>query len=124
MCIRDRFWTGETISVFGTEVTALLISLLAVVVLDASAIWVGIINAALWLPWVVIGLPTGAWVDHRAPRAVMIASDLSAALALLSIPVAWAAGMLTPIHLALVTFAVGTTNVFFRACLLYTSRCV
>ena len=98
MCIRDR-----------------LISLLAVVVLDASAIWVGIINAALWLPWVVIGLPTGAWVDHRAPRAVMIASDLSAALALLSIPVAWAAGMLTPIHLALVTFAVGTTNVFFRA---------
>lgn len=109
------FWTGETISVFGTEVTSLLISLLAVVVLDASPIWVGIINAALWLPWVLIGLPTGAWVDHRTPRAVMVTSDLAAAIALLSIPLAWMFDALTPLHLAIVTFAVGTTNVFFRS---------
>ncbi|QQS02469.1 MAG: MFS transporter [Austwickia sp.] len=109
------FWTGETISVFGTEVTSLLISLLAVVVLDASPVWVGIINAALWLPWVLIGLPTGAWVDQRAPRSVMVASDLAAAAALLSIPITWSLDMLTTLQLAVVTFAVGTTNVFFRS---------
>lgn len=109
------FWTGETISVFGTEVTSLLISLLAVVVLDASPVWVGVINAALWLPWVLIGLPTGAWVDQRPPRAVMVASDLVAAAALLSIPLSWYLGILTPLQLAAVTFAVGTTNVFFRS---------
>ena len=109
------FWTGETISLFGTEVTSLLISLLAVVSLDASPLWVGVINASLWLPWVLIGLPTGAWVDQRPPRSVMIASDLAAALALLSIPVAWAFETLSTPQLALVTFAIGTTNVFFRA---------
>lgn len=109
------FWTGETISVFGTEVTSLLISLLAVVVLAASPVWVGIINATLWLPWVLIGLPTGAWVDQRAPRAVMVASDLAAAAALLSIPITWWLGVLTPLQLAVVTFAIGTTNVLFRS---------
>ena len=109
------FWTGETISVFGTEVTSLLLSLLAVVVLDAPPVWVGLINAMLWLPWVVIGLPTGAWVDQRTPRAVMVVSDLVAAAALLSIPIAWLLELLTLQHLAVVTFAVGTTNVFFRS---------
>lgn len=109
------FWTGETFSVFGTEVTSLLISLLAVVVLHASPVWVGIINAALWLPWILIGLPTGAWVDQRAPRTVMVVSDLAAACALLSIPAAWAFDALTVGQLTAVTFAVGMTNVFFRS---------
>lgn len=109
------FWTGETISVLGTSITAMLISLLAVVVLHASPIWVGVINAATWAPWVLIGLPIGAWVDQRSPRAVMVAADVGAALALLSVPAAWLTGRLAVEWLAVVSFAVGTSTVFFRA---------
>lgn len=51
---RDRdfslLWVGETISVFGTTTSSVLLPLLAVTGLGASAWWVGLLTAATWLP--------------------------------------------------------------------------
>lgn len=91
---RDRrfalLWTGQTISEFGSAVTTLAMPLIAVSTLAASAFQVSLVAAATSVAWLVVGLPAGAWVDRVRRRPVLIAADLGRALALATIPVAWA----------------------------------
>jgi MFS family permease len=88
-------WLGETVSELGTAVSSLAIPLVAVVTLHAGPLATGVLIAGAWLPWVVIGLPAGAWVDRLPARRVMIAADVLAALAFASVPVAAWLGVLT-----------------------------
>jgi MFS family permease len=108
-------WLGEGVSVLGNATTTVLLPLLAVVGFEAGPGWMGALTAAAWAPWLVIGLPAGAWVDRLPARRVMIASDLVAAAFLASVPIAWAAGVLTLPHLLLVAVGNGACTVFFRA---------
>lgn len=108
-------WLGEGVSLLGTATTSALLPLLAVVALDAGPGWMGALAAAAWLPWLVVGLPAGAWVDRLPPRRVMIIADLAAAAALLSVPVAYGLGRLSLTQLLVVALLVGTGTVFFRA---------
>lgn len=107
-------WFGEGVSLLGNSTSAVLLELLAVLHLSADATWMGALTAAAWLPWLVVGLAAGAWVDPLSPRAVMIAADLAAAVALISIPIAWWLDALTLWQLLIVAFLTGTANVFFR----------
>lgn len=120
-CLPDRsarsfhlLWFGEGVSLLGNSTSSVLLELLAVVQLHAGASWMGALTAASWLPWLVIGLAVGAWVDPLPPRAVMIAADLVAAGALASIPVAWWLGILTRWQLLIVALLSGVATVFFR----------
>ena len=88
-------WLGETISELGSTVSSLAIPLVAVVTLQAGPFATSMLIAAAWLPWVLIGLPAGAWVDRLAPRTVMIAADMVSVLAFVSVPIAAWLGMLT-----------------------------
>ena len=88
-------WLGETISELGSTVSSLAIPLVAVVTLHAGPFATSMLIAAAWLPWVLIGLPAGAWVDRLAPRTVMIAADMVSVLAFVSVPIAAWLGMLT-----------------------------
>lgn len=108
-------WFGEGVSVLGNATTSVLLPLLAVVGFDAGAGWMGALTAAAWVPWLVIGLPAGAWVDRLPARRVMVVSDLVAALTLASVPVAWLLDVLTLPHLAVAAFCNGACTVFFRA---------
>lgn len=108
-------WLGEGVSVLGNATTSVLLPLLAVVGFDAGPGWMGLITAAAWAPWLLIGLPAGAWVDRLPARRVMVASDLLAAASLASVPVAWALDVLTLPHLVAAAFANGVCTVFFRA---------
>ncbi|CAM3438026.1 MFS transporter [Isoptericola cucumis] len=109
-----RLWFGEGVSVLGNATTSVLLPLVAVLELDASAFAVGLLTAATWLPWLVVGLPAGAWVDRLPARAVMIAADVVAAVGIVSVPVAAATGTLTLPHLVGVALVAGTATVFFR----------
>jgi len=60
-------WLGETTSTVGTNISRLALPLVAVVTVQASTVQVGALTAATWLPWLVVGLPAGAWVD-RLPQ--------------------------------------------------------
>ena len=53
-------WIGETVSQVGNAMAVVGVPLVAVVVLHASTFAVGVLTAAGWLPWLVIGLPAGA----------------------------------------------------------------
>lgn len=105
---------GEGMSVLGNATTVLLVPLLAVTGFGAGAGWVGVLMAAAWLPWLVVGLPAGVWVDQRSPRGVMIVADLAAAATLASVPLAWFTGTLTLEHLAAAALINGVCTVFFR----------
>ncbi len=107
-------WLGEGVSVLGNATTAVLLPLLAVVGFGAGPGWMGALTAAAWLPWLVVGLPAGAWVDRMRPRPVMIVSDLAAAALLASIPVGHVLGVLTLGQLFVVALGSGVCTVFFR----------
>jgi predicted MFS family arabinose efflux permease len=65
------------------------------------------------LPFLLIGLPIGAWADRMRRRPVLIAADLSRAAALTWIPVAAALGILTIEQLYAVQLLVGVGTAFF-----------
>jgi MFS family permease len=108
-------WFGEGVSVLGSMTTAVVVPLVAVTVFGAGAAWMGLLTAAAWLPWLVVGLPAGAWIDRADARRVMIAADLGAAASIGSVPIAWAFGVLTLPHLVVAALGVGTASVFLRA---------
>ncbi len=107
-------WSGEGVSLLGTATTSVLLPLLAVTHFDAGPGWMGLLTAAVWLPWLLIGLPAGAWVDRLDPRAVMITADLVSAAVLVSVPVGWWLEFLALPQLLVVALLSGTATVFFH----------
>ena len=85
----------------------------AILVLKASTFEVAALAVVDTLPFVLFSLPAGVWVDRLRRRPILIAADWGRALALGSIPVAFAAGALTLVQLYLVGFVAGTLTVFF-----------
>ena len=108
-----RLWTAETISQLGTQVSALAIPFVAIEILQASTFEVALLNVVDFLPFLLIGLPAGVWVDRLRRRPVMIAGDLGRAIALATIPFAFLLGLLTIVQLYVVGFIVGVLTVFF-----------
>ncbi|MDQ6777426.1 MAG: MFS transporter [Actinomycetota bacterium] len=108
-------WTGETTSHVGNSVTGIVLPVIAVTTLHASAFTVSLLRAAAWLPWLAIGLLVGAWIDQlREHRWLMIACDFVAAAAFATVPLAWALGDLRAVQLILAALAAGTASVFFN----------
>ena len=105
-----RFWWGEAVSSFGTYVTVLALQTLVILTLNGSAQEVGWLNSARWLPYLVVGLAVGALVDRRPRRPVMVTTDLARAALLASIPVAWAAGILSLPLLLFTVLCFGTAS--------------
>jgi MFS family permease len=106
-------WIGESTSGLGSSVTSVALPLVAVTTLHASAFAVSLLSAAAWLPWLLIGLPAGAWVDRLTRRPVMLACDIVSAALFLSIPLAAMVGVLTIAQLLAVALTTGVANVFF-----------
>jgi MFS family permease len=108
-----RLWSAQTISQFGSQISGLALPLAALLVLGASATEVAVLAALAWLPWLLISLPAGALVDRMRRRPVLIFADAGRAVALLSVPAAYAADVLTIWQLYVVAFATGILTVFF-----------
>jgi MFS family permease len=107
------FWMGETAAGYASYATGLALPLIAVTVLNSSPLTVGVLAAAVWVPWLAMGLPAGAWVDRLAKRPVMIACNLLSAALLISVPLAAWLGALTIGHLMVVAVLTGAATVFF-----------
>lgn len=106
-------WIGETTSRLGSNVTTVALPLVAVVTLHAGTFAVGALSAAVWLPWLVIGLPAGAWVDRLPRRPVMLVCDAVSAVLFVSVPVAAWLGVLSLAQLLVVAVLTGAAGVFF-----------
>jgi MFS family permease len=109
-----RFWLGETVSLFGDQITLIALPLVAVLELHASAAQMGYLGAAELIPNLLFSLHAGAWVDRRGRRRqTMIFTALGRATLLTTIPLAWAFGALSLAQLYVVGFLVGTLSVLF-----------
>lgn len=106
-------FTGQTSSLFGSQITYVAVPLTAVLLLDATPFEAGVLGALGMLPFLLFGLFVGVWLDRRARRPVMIVADVVRAVALAWIPIAHLLGVLTIGQLFAVVFVVGTMTVFF-----------
>jgi MFS family permease len=107
-------WVGQTISLFGDQVALIALPLVAVLVLDASAVEMGYLGAAELMPHLLFSLPAGVWIERVAGRRrIMILSDLARAVLVASVPLAYALDALTFAQLYAVAFVAGTLAVLF-----------
>ncbi|MFF9900095.1 MFS transporter [Streptomyces longispororuber] len=107
-------WCGETAGKFGASVTGVAMPLVAVSTLHASTFEVGLLSAAAWAPWLIIGLPVGAWVDRLRRRPIMLAAAAVSLVLFAGVPVAaWASRLSIGLLLA-VALLTGTAAVFFQ----------
>jgi predicted MFS family arabinose efflux permease len=97
----------------GSSVTFVALPLVAVVSLHASTFLVTLLSASTWFPWLLLGLPAGAWVDRLSPRRVMLACDAVSFAAFASVPVCTWLGVLTIAQLIAVALAAGSAAVLF-----------
>src|SRR5918998_5177450 len=109
-----RLWAAHSASLFGSEITALALPLMAVIVLDATPVQMGLLAAAGTAPFLLCSLLAGVWVDRRRRRPVLIAADIARAGLLLSIPLTAWLGILRIEQLYAVTFIAGVLGVFFE----------
>ena len=108
-----KFWAGQTISVFGSAITGLALPLTAVSILNATPGQMGLLSAAATLPFLLVGLFAGVWVDRSRCRPILISADAARALLVGSIPLAMALGFLRIELLYVVEFLAGVASVFF-----------
>lgn len=106
-----RYWRAGAVSGLGTYVTLFALQTLVVLTLHGSAADVGWVNAARWLPYLVLGLFVGAVVDGRRRLPLMVGTDLVQAALLVTIPLTWWLGLLSLPALMLIVIAYGTASV-------------
>jgi MFS family permease len=108
-----RLWAGQSISEFGSQISALAIPWLAAVGLHASPFAFSLLGVLGFLPFILFALPAGVWVDRLRRRPILIAGDAGRAVLLAYIPIAWAGGWLDIYQLLGLSFAIGILTVFF-----------
>ncbi|WP_406087190.1 MFS transporter [Kitasatospora purpeofusca] len=107
-------WCGETAGKFGASVTGVAMPLIAVSELHASTFQIGLLSAASWAPWLVMGLPAGVWVDRLPRRTVMLVAAAVSLVLFTAVPAAAWAGRLSTGLLLAVALLTGTAAVFFQ----------
>ena len=105
------YWQAQAVSGFGSYITLLALQTLVVLTLHGSATQVGWLNAARWLPYLVLGVVVGALVDRHARRPIMITTDLAQAALLATIPLLWWWDLLSFPALLAIVMAYGTAGV-------------
>ena len=114
---RDRnfltMWSGQALSQVGAQIAELALPVVAVLLLQASAMQLGVLNAAGVAAFLIVGLPAGAWIDRMRKRHVMIGADFVRAVALAVVPVLWWADALRVWHLMAIALVMGVATVFF-----------
>ncbi|MFF9912799.1 MFS transporter [Streptomyces sp. NPDC013457] len=108
-----RLFAATALGQLGDRIIFLALPLVAIAALHADEFQVGLLAAMTSAGSLLVGLPAGAWVDRMRKRSVMISTDLARALFLLTVPVAWWAGLLTIWWLYAVALVHGVLTVFF-----------
>lgn len=106
-------WGGQSVSQVGSQITLWAVPLIAVLLLKASPLQMGILALMGRLPLLLIGFVAGAWVDRLSHRRVLITADIGRALLIGSIPLAVWLNVLSLLQLYVTTFLVGMLTVFF-----------
>ncbi|MFD8609686.1 MFS transporter [Streptomyces sp. NPDC059631] len=110
-----RYLTGQAASVTGSSISSMVIPVLAVLELDATAAEVAWLAFLGQLPPALLALHAGALADRHSKRKQMITGDLVSAAALASVPVAAALERLSLTQLMVVAAVQGAASVLHDA---------
>ena len=102
-----RLWGSILLSNLGGQITMIVLPLTAVVLLQASPTQMGLLGAMELLPFVLLSLPAGVYLDRIRKLPVYIAGELLMASLLVSVPLAWYFNVLNMAWLYVVGFGAG-----------------
>jgi len=102
-----RLWTSILISSLGGQITMLALPLTAAVLLQASPSQMGILTAMELLPFVLLSLPAGVWLDRVRKLPVYVVGEGLIALVLAMVPLGWYLGWLSMPFMYAVAFSIG-----------------
>jgi hypothetical protein len=108
-------WAAYAVSTCGTWIAFDAFPLIAILALDAGPAAVSALAAAGLAVGAVVAVPLGPWVELRRKRPVMIAMDLTRCAALLTVPAAYALGVLTFLQLVGVSIVVAAADIAFKS---------
>ncbi|WP_083749315.1 MFS transporter [Frankia sp. CcI49] len=108
------FLTARAISWTGSAISLVALPLL-IYQRSGSPALTGALTALEATPYLLLGLPAGAWADRLDPRRVLGLSALASCLLLASIPLADVAGLLTTGHLLVAAAGSATALTFSDA---------
>ncbi|ORT53498.1 MFS transporter [Frankia sp. KB5] len=109
-----RFLVARAVSWAGSAVTLVALPLLMYQHTGNAAL-TGLLAALEAIPYMVLGLPAGAWADRLDPRRVLVVSNLASGALLATIPLAEAFGVLFAAHLLVVAAASASALTFSDA---------
>lgn len=89
-----RYWAAAAISSFGTSVTSVAMPVLVVQLLAASPFEVGVVNAAQFVPYALLGLIAGVFTDRWRRKPILVSASIGRALSLGAVPILWLCGVL------------------------------
>ncbi|MFE9423996.1 MFS transporter [Kitasatospora sp. NPDC006697] len=102
-----RLWAGQSVALFGAQVTLLALPLTAMHLLNASPRQLGLLNSLEYLPVACVTLLAGVLADRVRRRPLLIAANLGRCAALALVPICYWAGHLSIGLLYLVAFGTG-----------------
>ncbi len=105
-----RLWCSILTSSFGAQVTLLALPLTAAVLLHAAPTQMGLLTAIELLPFLLLSLPAGVWLDRVRKLPVYVVGEIAMSLAAASVPLAWWLGALSMPWLYLVAFVLGCVH--------------
>jgi MFS family permease len=108
------FWTGQTVSTLGAQVTAFAVPLLAAITLHATSLQMGLLRAAEFAPFLVFTLPAGVWADYGIRRWLMIAANLIRGVFITVVPLAVFVGWMDLGVLYFAMFVMGSFKTIFE----------
>jgi MFS family permease len=107
-----RYWAAATISSFGSAVTTVAMPVLVVQLLTATPFEVGVVRAAQFVPYALLGLLAGVHTDRRRRKPILVWASIGRALSLGAIPVLWLFGVLQIWMLVIALLLFGAFSVF------------
>jgi MFS family permease len=105
-----RLWGSILTSSFGNQVMMLALPLTAAVLLKASPTQMGLLTAIELLPFLLLSLPSGVWLDRVRKLPVYVVGESMVAVCAISVPVAWWLGWLSMPWLYVIGFIIGTVH--------------
>ncbi|MGW4967151.1 MFS transporter [Nonomuraea sp. NPDC004186] len=108
-------WGAFGTSALGTWLAFGAFPLIALQVLHAGPAEIAALSSVGALVGAAVAVPLGPWVEFRRKRPVLIGMDLVRFAALLTIPAAFALGVLSFVQLLLVSVVVAAADITFRA---------
>lgn len=105
------FWLSQSVSQLGSAMTAFALILLTYEQKN-SAMAVSIMTFCNYVPFIIVSLIAGSFIDRHSKKAIMLISDSVAALCSLAVFVLWTMGSIKIWNIYVVNIVIGFMNAF------------